>query len=575
MRSLLFTLLGIISFSVVAQEPTHFIDTTGTLYWKKSQPVYLFIADNPEGNDTERLKSKSTPQYTEPFYLDTEGVNYIRSREAVDPKTMRPVPNTEVMFEVYADGINPVSNIKIDYNSKYQGDAVYYANEVVVALEAKDNLTGVSRLMYSINGAEELAYDSAFTLDEREVHIDYYAVDNVGNTEEKHSVDFIVDSDVPFSDLTINGITGDNIISLASKMYLQAYDSTSGIQSVYYKLDGGEYLKYPGKELKVASLKEGEHLITYYSVDNVGNTEEPHSFKFYLDRSAPLMVADVLGDRFIVGDEIYFSGRTKLKLTAVDNKVGVKEIRYSIDNSEFVEYDKPFYLPSVAGLHSIKYYSVDNLNNSTADQKKSRYLGQGGYEEYKHNVNKFYVDLTGPIIDHAILNHSFVRDDTLFIGPYTKIKFSGKDVESGLNKFAYSFKTDIGETDYSEPFEIKGEKDGYYIMEYYGYDNVNNRNVAEFAFFYDATLPEIFTQFNTGAVEGSKIPTYPITSGLFLSATDQTSGIKSLSYNLDGSAFVPYRGLITGFSKGKHEMTIKAVDYLNNEQEVTIEFKIK
>ena len=248
---------------------------------------------------------------------------------------------------------------------------------------------------------------------------------------------------------------------------------------------------------------------------------------------------------------------------------------YSIDGEEFVEYNQPFYLPSVAGLHSIKYYSVDNLNNSTADQKKSRYLGQGGYEEYKHNVNKFYVDLTGPLVDHAILNHSFVRDDTLFIGPHTKIKFSGRDSESGLNKFAYSFKSEVGETDYAEPFSITDEKDGYYTMEYFGYDNVNNRNVAEFSFFYDATLPEIFTQFNTGSVEGSKIPTYPITSGLFLSATDRTSGIKSLTYNLDGSAFVPYRGLITGFSKGKHEMTIRAVDYLNNTQETTIEFKIK
>ena len=104
---------------------------------------------------------------------------------------------------------------------------------------------------------------------------------------------------------------------------------------------------------------------------------------------------------------------------------------------------------------------------------------------------------------------------------------------------------------------------------------MNNRNVSEFSFYYDGTLPEVFTQFNTGSVEGSKIPTYPITSGLFLSATDLKSGIKSLTYNLDGSAFVPYRGLITGFQKGKHEMTIRAVDYLNNVREETIEFKIK
>ncbi len=562
--------------SFAQQEPTHIVDSTGAVYWRKSQPVYLFISDSPAGEDAKRLKSERTPQYAEPFYLDTEGVNYIRSREAVDPETMRVIPDTEVMFEIYADGIPPVSKASFAYDGQYRGEKIYYDKQVTVTLESEDNLTGVSRLMYRINDGEYVEYSEPLVIDSiRDINLEYYAVDKVGNEEEHKSSRFLVDLDMPFSDLTVNGITDDNIVSLSSKMYLQAYDSTSGISAVYYKYDDQDFVKYSGKGLNISSLQEGRHSITYYSTDNVGNEEKPTTFEFYLDRSAPLMVADVLGDRFIVGDEIYFSGRTKLKLTAVDNKVGVKEIMFAIDDEEFVPYEKPFYLPSVAGIHRIKYYSVDNLNNSTADSKKSRYLGQGGYEEFKHNVNKFYVDLAGPLVDHAILNHSFVRDDTLFIGPQTQIKFSGRDSESGLNRFAYSFKEDVGEQSYEEPFAITNEKDGFYTLQYFGYDNVNNRNVSEFSFYYDGTLPEVFTQFNTGSVEGSKIPTYPITSGLFLSATDLKSGIKSLTYNLDGSAFVPYRGLITGFQKGKHEMTIRAVDYLNNVREETIEFKIK
>ncbi|MEQ8472117.1 MAG: hypothetical protein RIC35_13075 [Marinoscillum sp.] len=576
MRFFLSLMLSFIFLSGIAQqEPTHIVDTTGTIYWRKSTPVYLFVSDSPTGENSERLKSERTPQYAERFYLDTEGVNYIRSREAVDPETMRVIPDSEVMFEIYADGIAPITKATFDYQSKYDDKITYYGNKVTISLEATDNLTGVSRLLYSLNGREEKEYSGPIEVDTREAEFEYYAIDKVGNIEEKHTSRFMVDMDMPFSDLTINGITKDSVISLSSKLYLQAYDSTSGIASVFYKFDDSDYRKYGGKELLISNLVEGQHSLTYYSTDNVGNEEKAKTFEFYLDRSAPLMVADVLGDRFIVGDEIYFSGRTKLKLTAVDNKVGVKEIMYTIDDGDFVQYTVPFYLPSVAGIHSIKYYSVDNLNNSTADSKKSRYLGQGGYEEFKHNVNKFYVDLTGPLVEHAILNHSFVRDDTLFIGPQTKIKFSGSDSESGLNKFSYSFKEDIGEQEYSEPFAISNEKDGFYTLEYFGYDNVNNRNVSEFSFYYDATLPEIFIQFNTGSVEGTKIPTYPITSGLFLSATDRTSGIRSLSYSLDGSAFVPYKGLISGFQKGKHEMTIRANDFLNNVQETTIEFKIK
>lgn len=585
MRSLLSIFFVLQVIVLFAQEPTHFVDSTGALYWKKSQPVYLFVADAPTGEDPQRLTSKATPQYAEPFYLDTEGVNFIRSREAVDPKTMRPVPDTEVKFEIYADGIPPVSKLDIAYDTRYGSNQVFYGGVVTISLSSRDNLTGLSRLMYSINGEEPVEYVEPVALNDREITFQYYGIDKVGNIEEPKTQHFYIDTDIPYSDLNVNGITEDNVIALTSKLYIQAEDSTSGIAVVYYKFDGGEYLKYSGKTINISSLGEGDHSITYYAKDHIGNEEEPQTFKFYLDRSAPLMVADVLGDRFIVGDEIYFSGRTKLKLTAVDNKVGVKEIMYSIDGQEFIKYEQPFYLPSVAGIHNIKYYSVDNLNNSTSDSRKSHFISRAtaagrssassGYEEYKHNVNKFYVDLTGPLVDHAVLNHSFVREDTLFIGPQTKIKFTGKDSESGMNKFAYSFKSDVGEEAYTEPFSITDQKDGYYTLQYFGYDNVNNRNVSEFSFYYDGTLPEIFTQFNTGSLEGSKIPTYPVTSGLFLSATDQTSGIKSLSYNLDDSAFLPYQGLISGFTKGKHTMVIRAVDYLNNAQESTIEFRIR
>lgn len=81
-----------------------------------------------------------------------------------------------------------------------------------------------------------------------------------------------------------------------------------------------------------------------------------------------------------------------MKLTAVDNKSGVKEIRYSIDGKDFEVYDQPFYLPSISGAHTVRYYSIDNMANQTVGRKGS------GYEEFKHNVSKVYLDLTGPSI---------------------------------------------------------------------------------------------------------------------------------------------------------------------------------
>lgn len=567
----------VFSFSYAQEDrPTHHTDSTGQLYWRKSTPVYLFVSDKPEGTDNSRLKSQTTAKYADPFYLDTEGVNYVRTREAVDPITMKAVPNLEVMFEIYADGTPPISKMAFGNVNKYRGgDAVYYKDGITVTLSTEDALSGVRKLNYSLNESEYAAYDTAFVFSDAGSYVlSFFAEDRVGNVEEEQSISFVVDNQSPITKLNVNSITDDKVISAASKMYLISYDSASGVSKVYYKFDDQPYQVYDGKSIDFRSLNEDDHTVTFYAVDNVKNTEVEQSFSFFFDKTAPLMVADVLGDRFIVGDDIYFSGRTKLKLTAVDNKVGVKEIMFSIDNSTFANYEKPFYLPSVSGVHLIRYYSVDNLNNSTADSKRSNYLGKGGYEEFKHSVSKFYVDLTGPLIDYKIGNYSFMREDTLYIGPSTKITLTGKDMESGLKELSYSVNKEYGEVIYSEPFSLT--KEGYTTLNFYGYDNVNNRNVSRFNFYLDATKPQVFVQFNTGSVRmKGDVEVFPLTTGIFLSATDKTAGISSLYYKIDDAPEKSYAGLITNIGKGRHSITVRAVDYLNNETVEVFDFILK
>ncbi|MFY0607763.1 MAG: hypothetical protein JXR10_13685 [Cyclobacteriaceae bacterium] len=576
---LLFTLIltGVLQFANAQERATHYTDSTGNLYWRKSTPIYMFISDSPDGQQ-ERLKSKITEQYADPFYLDTEGVNYIRSKNAVDPETMKMLPDTEVKFEIYADGLAPQSSIEYTQPLRLKDSGVsYYQKDLKVNLTSKDQMSGVLKINYQINGGvvqtynQELVFSKAGKYD-----LSYFSEDRVGNVEDVQTVSFIIDPMVPFSNLTINGITEDGVISRGSKIYIIATDSLSGVKDVYFKFNDKAYQRYNGHDIPFTDLEEGDYVVTYYAVDRVLNEEEPKSFSFFLDKTAPLMVADVLGDRFIVGDDIYFSGRTKLKLTAVDNKVGVKEVMYSIDDEEFKPYTEPFYLPSLSGVHKIRYYSVDNLNNSTADSKKSNYLSKGGFEEFKHNVSKFYVDLNGPQMSHSVGNFSFVRSDTLFVGPSTKFSLKGTDVETGIQKLSYSLNADVGEVIYDGPFTLTSEYEGYNKLNYFGYDNVNNRNVSETGFYLDATPPDIFIQFNTGST-GSKggLPVYPVTCGIFLSATDQTSGVSSVTYKLGKEDLRNYGGLITNMKKGKHILIVKAKDFLNNETTKTIEFYIK
>jgi len=205
------------------QRPNHYTDSLGALYWRKSTPVYLFVSDSPNG-DTEQLTSKSTPEYANPFYLDTEGVNYVRTREAVDPVTKKVIPNSEVMYEIYADGIAPQTSIHYEKVSKHvSAEKTFYQSGLKVSFSSTDIVSGVSKLQYEINGAGLKPYAGSIPFDtDGEFSISYFSEDKVGNVEEKQQVTFIVDSESPDSDLNINGITDDNAISKTSKMYILA-----------------------------------------------------------------------------------------------------------------------------------------------------------------------------------------------------------------------------------------------------------------------------------------------------------------------------------------------------------------
>jgi hypothetical protein len=299
----------------------------------------------------------------------------------------------------------------------------------------------------------------------------------------------------------------------------------------------------------------------------VGNKEIPKTFSFFLDKSAPILTSDVLGDRFIVNGKIYFSGRTKLKLTAVDNKSGVKEVKYSIDNSDFKEYTDPFYLPKKPGFHIIKYYAIDRMNNNTG-------VGGSNYKNYKYSTKKIYVDLVGPTLSHSYIGKRFFTRDTVFLGKNSKIKLSATDFESGLQYISYSIDGVQKETMYKEPFTISGN--GKHLIEYFGYDNVNNRNIGRFYVIVDQTPPEPSYTFSVEpyqTVDGLNV--YSSYVMVYLSGSDKMIGTQQIFYSINGSAEKLYTLPISGFKKGKNILKFKTVDKLGNEKYDVVSFIVK
>lgn len=548
--------------------PTYHTNSEGKLYWNKELPVYLRIAATPEDKGV-LLNSEQHDEYVNPLYLDTEGVNYIRTRYAVDPQTQKTVvPNTELLMEVYADGTSPATSENFKEAQNYTSEGThYYGKNLHVALASADKHAGVDKILFSLDGQIYKPYQNEIRFDEEgRQKLHFFSVDHVGNAEEEKVREFIVDISSPSTYHNVNGIAEGYIIALSSTIYLTFEDNLSGVKETYYRFDEEDYRLYNGEKLKMAHLIDGEHVLNYFSIDQVGNKEEDKKFEFYFDKTAPITVADVLGDRYIVDDKIYLSGRTKMKLTAVDNKAGVKEIRYSIDGKEFEIYDEPFYLPSVSGNHLIRYYSLDNLSNQTTGK------GGSGFEEYKHNVSKVYLDLTGPTIDYDYIGNKFSTRDTMFINSSTKINLTAADAESGMQYISYSLDGVSEESRYEGPFAI--DQSGFHGIEIFSYDNVNNRNVKTFFCVVDGEAPDVIVNFSIEPIDKKEgLDVFPSYVQLYLAAKDKTTGADKIFYKVNNGTEKTYLGIVDGWKPNtKYTMIIRATDLVGNDDSKTIEF---
>lgn len=545
-----------------------YLSPEGKIFVNKELPVYLRLATSPEDNaPSYLLQSEATKQYANPMYLDTEGYNTFRSPSCVDTVTKKTVyPEQDVIFEVYSDSKSPVTKANFGkvLTIVKQGK-VFCGGKTDITLTSSDEMSGVEAVYFSVDSAAFTKYTNPIPLNiEKRYLIQYFAVDHVGNVEEINRKEVFVDASNPSTKLSLKGdVYNDTILSGKSSIHLKAWDSY-GIQGVYFSLDGSAEKKVIGPIL-TAYLKEGEHTLTYYSVDNLSNKEPLKEFRFFIDKTPPTILEEIMGKTFVANGREFSSGRSRLKLTTFDNKAGVREIYYSINNSPYELYTKPVVLTNTSGSLTISSYAVDNVNNRS----------QGTEQTARTSVP--YVDLSGPDLSYSFTGPVFETSDTIFVSHKTKINLKGKDNESGFNRVEYSI--DGGEiTAYTGQLYLT--KPGLNLIDFYGYDNVDNSNRYSFAVVVDTTGPQFYSRFsspssgNGTTSNGLNLPHYPSHSVLFLSATDQGSGFARMQYSLNKGQYLPSSGMLQNFKDGEYNLKIKLYDNLGNQNIDSLNFII-
>lgn len=571
---ILFLLFSIIPCWLKSQEPAIpekkiYVSPEGKVFVNKSLPVYIRLSTSPDSPDQSPwLKGANKTSVASPAYFLQEGYNSIRHPWAVDTVTKEIVyPMQDVIFEVYADSRPPRTTIHYGAGKTFtRGGRIFLKGAATITLEASDELSGPENIFYSLDGNPFSPYSSAVRMDEeREFMLAYFAVDHVGNAEKPKEVRIFPDLSPPQSTVEIGGDRFENVLSGRSKILLRAEDTGMGIDKILYRIDSSAWRNYQ-MPVNAGLLEQGEHTLAYCAVDLTGNREEEKTYVFSVDKTPPVIVQEMVGKSFISGGKEYASGKTQIKLTTLDNKAGVKEVFYSVNDAAFVRYEKPFYPVDSKGDLTIKTYALDNVGN------RSENTGEG------ESLTIPYLDLSGPAVSHAYKGPTFIMRDTVFISARTGIILKAADSESGLNRIEYS--VDASETvPFNTAFSL--EQEGLHTLNITAYDNVENTGHSAFVVRLDNTGPEISVGFSIRPigfrpVDGAVLEIFPMHAVVFLSCTDALTGYDALFYSLNGAVEKRYTAPVGSFvSAGIYTLKIRALDKLGNESRKEISFAVE
>ncbi|MEW2218899.1 family 16 glycoside hydrolase [Streptomyces sp. NPDC006990] len=186
------------------------------------------------------------------------------------------------------------------------------------------------------------------------------------------------DSTPPETSAAVDGDQDENGDYLGSAtVTVTASDADSGVESIEYALDGGDFQPYTAP---VTVADAGEHTVRYRAADKAGNAAEEKSVDFTVveppdeDTTPPTVQGSAEGSKNSDG---HFIGRATVTVTAADDKSGVGRIEYSLDGAPYVDYAEPLVVDR-AGYHAVTYRATDKAGNVSEPQRLSFRIVAGG-----------------------------------------------------------------------------------------------------------------------------------------------------------------------------------------------------
>jgi hypothetical protein len=407
-----------------------------------------------------------------------------------------------------------------------------------VTLTATDGVGwGVAAIHYTLDGGPTQTYanGSPIRVTASGPHeVRYWAVDLLGNRETPHTGYVNIDDEAP------NTIAL-GVDPLPMSWHNTAQDVTlvpgdgagSGIAATYYGIDGAGFVPYTGP---FTISTTGDHVVSYYSVDNVGNTELTHTGSVRVDVTPPVTTATGLS----AGAGTWTSAAATVALETTDDS-GIDASYYTVDGGGPQLYEGSFTI-SAEGPHTVTYWSVDTVGNVEAPSK----------------IGHVNIDITKPATTATGIA---AGAGDLIVGDAQSVTLTAVD-GSGAGIASTSYTVDGGKPQSYGPtgFTISGE--GPHAVSYWSLDKAGNSEDPKTGYVTIDTTAPVTT---AGGLVGNQT-TWVATSQLVTLLADAGAGAElgATYYTVDAGEPVTYDGPFTVSGEGHHTITYWSVDTIGN-----------
>ncbi|MDX6256616.1 MAG: hypothetical protein QOJ11_2950 [Frankiales bacterium] len=359
----------------------------------------------------------------------------------------------------------------------------------------------------------------------------------------------LVDSTAPTASIALAGtlVSGSTYSGTVTATVTAADEAQgTGLKSVTYSLDSGADTPYTSP---VAVSGVGSHTLTVTATDNsnnVGTATKTWTINAPPppDTTAPTASVALAGN--LAGG--VYTGDVTATVTSADEAggSGVKTVTYTLDGGAVTPYTAPVVVHS-AGSHTLNVTVTDNANNvGTASATWTSQLA----------------DTTAPTATVSLAGT--VYSPGVYTGNVTAT-ITAADDAGGSGVASVSYVLDGGpSTAYTAPVVVSTV--GPHTLQVTVTDNQNNTGTASKSWTQqapDTTAPTASIALS-GSADVNGLYTGDVTATVTSADEAGGSGVKTVTYSLDGAAAKSYTGPITVTASGSHSITVTVTDNASN-----------